>query len=206
MGLYSRYVLPRAINVVCRGRVNTVQRKRIVPRAEGRVLEVGFGSGLNIPFFDPSRVHSVVGLDPSEELVRMAERTVAESAIPIEVIKGSGEDIPLGTASVDTVLTTYTLCTIPDVARALGEMARVLRPGGRLIFCEHGIAPDPNVRRWQDRLNPYWGRIAGGCHLNRDIPNLLQQGGFRVDDLDARYLPGWRPGAFNYLGSATPIA
>lgn len=131
---------------------------------------------------------------------------MAGARFPVEFIGLSGEDIPLDNNSMDTVVTTYTLCTIPDAAKALSEMRRVLKPDGKLLFAEHGRAPDAAVRRWQDRLNPLWMRIAGGCHLNRDIPALIQAAGFAVERLEQGYLRGPRPMMFNYLGSATPQA
>jgi len=180
------------------------QREKIVPSARGRVLEVGLGSGLNLPYYDSDRVEHVVGLDPSPEITRMAAKAVAQVPFEVELLAAGGEEIPLDSDSVDTVLITYTLCTIPQPTPALREMARVLRPGGRLLFCEHGLAPDPGVRRWQKRINPLWRRVGGGCHLDRDITALLIEGGFKIEGLETRYIPGWRPASFNYWGSATP--
>jgi ubiquinone/menaquinone biosynthesis C-methylase UbiE len=181
---------------------NMRRREKIVPLARGRVLEVGVGSGLNLPFYDADKVTRVWGLDPSPEMIRMA-RTVAEAApFEVEFVGLPIEKIPLDDGTVDTVVVTYTLCTIPDPEPALWQMARVLKPGGELIFCEHGLAPDPGVRRWQDRINPIWKRLGGGCHLNRDIPELIRRGGFQIRDLETMYLPGWRPASFNYWGTA----
>jgi ubiquinone/menaquinone biosynthesis C-methylase UbiE len=179
------------------------QREKVVPSARGRVLEVGIGSGLNLPYYDTTEVERVFGLDPSTEITRMAAAAASQAHFDVEFLTAGAEDIPLDSASVDTVLVTYTLCSIPRVVQALREMARVLRPGGRLLFCEHGSAPDANVRRWQDRIDPLWSRVGGGCHLNRDIPALLGQGGFEIEDLETMYLPGWRPASFNYWGSAS---
>lgn len=203
MGLYSRFVLPRVIDVVCSTRPTMRQREKVVPSAHGRVLEVGIGSGLNLPYYDASAVERVVGLDPSPEITRMALGAAARAPFEVEFLTAGSEDIPLDAKSVDTVLVTYTLCTIPRAVQALREMARVLKPGGRLLFCEHGLAPDANVRRWQERINPVWRRVGGGCHLNRDIPALLREGGFEIEDLETMYLPGWRPATFNYWGRAT---
>ena len=203
MGFYNRFVLPRVIDLACSTKPTMRQRKKVVPSARGRVLEIGIGSGLNLPFYDAALVERVFGLDPSPEITRMAASAAAQAPFEVEFLNTGGEDVPLDSESVDTVVITYTLCTIPEVVRALREMSRVLRPGGRLLFCEHGLAPDPNVRRWQDRIDPLWRRVAGGCHLNRDIPALLREGGFDIDKLETMYLPGWRPASFNYWGSAT---
>ena len=202
MGLYARYVLPRLVHLACSAEPNMRQRQKVVPQASGRVLEVGVGSGLNLSFYDPTRVTKVWALEPSPELRRMAKAAAAAASVDVEVIGLPAEEIPLEDASVDTVLITYTLCTIPDPVRALRQMARVLAPGGRLIFCEHGAADDPQVRWWQDRLTPVWRRLGGGCHLNRQIPVLIEAAGFRIEVLDTMYLPGWRPATFNYWGSA----
>ena len=204
MGFYDRHILPHVINLACGVKPIRYQRQKVVPQAEGCVLEVGIGSGLNLPFYDAAKVDKLWGLEPAPEIRRMAEKKAAGSPFPVEFIDLPGETIPLDRASVDTVVITYTLCTIPDAVRALVEMRRVLKPGGQLLFAEHGRAPDATVRRWQDRLTPIWKRIGGGCHLNRDIPELLRQGGFAVDRLETMYLPGPRPMTFNYWGAAVP--
>ena len=204
MGFYDRHILPHVINLACGVKPIRYQRQKVVPQAEGRVLEVGIGSGLNLPFYDPARVEKLWGLEPAPEIRRMAEKAAAGAPFPVEFIDLPGETIPLEPGSVDTVVITYTLCTIPDAVRALHEMRRVLKPGGQLLFAEHGRAPDASVRRWQDRLTPIWKRIGGGCHLNRDIPKLLEQGGFAIDRLETMYLPGPRPMTFNYWGAAVP--
>lgn len=202
MGIYEKYVLPKVIHFVCGTKPITYQRRKVVPQAEGVVLEIGIGSGHNLPHYDPSRVTKVLGLDPSSGMTQIATRAAAKVPFDVEFLDLPGEKIPIDDASVDTVLMTYTLCTIPDTETALRQMSRVLKPGGKLIFCEHGAAPDPSVRRWQDRLDPLWGRIGGGCHLNRMIPDLIEQGGFKIDDLESMYIPGWRPASFNYWGAA----
>jgi ubiquinone/menaquinone biosynthesis C-methylase UbiE len=204
MGFYSKYVLPKLVHFTCGSKPTTRQRNKVVPLARGRVLEVGVGSGLNFPFYDPTSVSKVWGLDPSPELIRMAEQAALAVPFEVEFIGLPSDVIPLADDSVDTVLITYTLCTIPDTTPALREMSRVLRPGGRLVFCEHGAAPDASVRRWQDRVNPLWRRLSGGCELNRPIPALIERGGFRIAGLDTMYIPGWRPACFNYWGIATP--
>ena len=202
MSFYNRRILPTIVNFACSMKPAIHQRKQVVPDAQGIVLEVGIGTGLNLPYYDPARVAKVVGLDPSIEMTGIA-RNVADS-VPFEVefIHLPGEEIPLDSNSIDTVLMTYTLCSIPDTQTALRQMNRVLKPGGKLIFCEHGAAPNVNIRRWQDRLNPIWGRLGGGCRLNREIPELLEAGGFEISELQAKYIPGWRPASFNYWGCA----
>ena len=204
MGLYRRYILPRVVHFTCGLKPNMRQREKVVPRARGRVLEIGIGSGLNLPYYDSAKVSKLWGLDPSPEMIRMAKRTAGSLPFEVEFIGLPGDEIPLADHSVDTVVVTYTLCTIPDTAPALRQMNRVLRPGGELIFCEHGAAPDASVRRWQDRLNPIWKQLGGGCNLNRPIPMLIEAGGFRITSLDTMYLPGWRPASFNYWGTAVP--
>ena len=204
MGFYDRHILPHVINLACGMKPIRYQRKKVVPQARGRVLEIGIGSGLNLPFYDPARVEMLWGLEPSEEIRRMAETAAAGLPFPVEFIGLPGETIPLDAGSVDTVVTTYTLCTIPDAVAALREMRRVLKPDGQLLFSEHGRAPDAAVRRWQDRLTPMWKLIGGGCHLNRDIPELLRQGGFALPWLETMYVPGPRPMSFTYWGAAVP--
>lgn len=204
MGLYSRYILPKVVHFTCGLKPSMRQREKVVPRARGRVLEVGIGSGLNLPFYDPANVTKVWGLDPSPEMTHMAERIAHAVRFDVEFISLPGDEIPLADDSVDTVLVTYTLCTIPETILALRQMRRVLRSDGELIFCEHGAAPDANVRRWQNRLTPLWRRLGGGCHLNRPIPALIEAGGFRITSLDTMYIPGWRPASFNYWGTAVP--
>jgi SAM-dependent methyltransferases len=175
-----------------------------VPLAQGRVLEVGIAPGLNMRYYDKTRVTKIVGLDPGLELQPLARQRIAQAGLEVELVGLSAEKIPLPDASFDTVLITYTLCTIPDALAALKEMRRVLKPTGRLLYCEHGRAPDASVRRWQERLQPLWGKVAGGCHLGRDIPALLQAAGFRLPEPHTRYLPGPRPFTFHYWGEALP--
>ncbi len=203
MGLYSEYILPKVVHFTCSMTPNMRQREKVVPLAHGRVLEVGVGTGLNFPYYDASKVSKVWGLDPSPRMTQMAQEAARGMPFDVDFIGLPGDEIPLEDGSVDTVLVTYTLCTIPETQPALRQMARVLRPGGKLIFCEHGASPDPDVRRWQDRINPIWKRLGGGCHLNRAIPNLIEQAGFRIAALETMYIPGWRPASFNYWGTAT---
>jgi ubiquinone/menaquinone biosynthesis C-methylase UbiE len=178
-------------------------RQRVIGAAEGRVLEIGIGSGMNLPLYG-SAVKLVIGLEPSSELLRMARARVEAATRPTALLDASAEAIPLDTGSVDTVVTTWTLCTIPNAARALGEMRRVLRPGGRLLFVEHGRAPEPGVAGWQDRLDPLWSRLAGGCHLNRKIDDLINGNGFQIESLENARLPGPRTHTFLYQGRAKP--
>jgi SAM-dependent methyltransferase len=203
MGLYTRFILPKVVEFTCSMKPSMRQRAKVVPFALGSVLEVGFGSGLNLPFYDNTKVQHVWALDPSREMWTLAEERVRGAGIPVEFLNATAEEIPLPNRSADTVLVTFTLCSLPDVQRALREMARVLKQGGELVFCEHGLAPDENVRRWQNRLNPIWKAFGGGCNLNRPIPSLLEQGGFRLREMSSMYIPGWRPASFNYWGRAS---
>jgi ubiquinone/menaquinone biosynthesis C-methylase UbiE len=205
MGVYQRYVLPRMIHCVCGGAVVERQRRLVVPAARGRVLEVGFGSGLNLPHYDRSRVEWIWALEPSAEMRALAAPRVSASGLDVRMLDLPGEALPLPDASVDTVLVTFTLCTIADPGAALAQMRRVLRPGGRLLFCEHGAAPDAGVRRWQDRLNGAWRRFGGGCNLNRAMLPLIESAGFRIIDAHSGYLPGTpRFAGYNTWGTAGP--
>ena len=204
MNWYEKYMLPKLLHWACGTEPVLRQRQKVVPLARGRVLEIGIGSGLNLPFYDPAKVDRVWGLEPSAPMRTMAEKAATEVPFKVDFIELPGEEIPLESNSVDTVLVTYTLCTIPDVQQALAGMRRVLKPEGELLFCEHGLAPDENVRRWQERVDPLWQRIAGGCHLNRAIPSLIEQGGFTIKRLETMYLPGWKSATFNYWGAAVP--
>jgi ubiquinone/menaquinone biosynthesis C-methylase UbiE len=204
MGIYDTYVLPHVINLACGSGDIAKQRRKVVPLATGRVLEVGMGPGLNLPFYDRSSVELVWGLEPSEGMRRKAAGALAATDLDVRWLDLPGEEIPLDDDSVDTVVLTYTLCSIAGWEQALGQMRRVLKPGGRLLFSEHGEAPDDSVRRWQHRIDPMWTRLAGGCHITRRIPDLIDQGGFRIDRLDEGYLPGPKIGAFHSWGGATP--
>jgi ubiquinone/menaquinone biosynthesis C-methylase UbiE len=205
MSFYEERVLPHLIDLACSAKPNRKQREKIVPLAEGEVLEIGFGSGLNLPFYDARKVHKIWGLEPSEGMRRKAQPMVEASGLNVEFIDLPGESIPLETNSVDTVLVTYSLCTIPDAVAALDGMRRVLKPGGSLLFCEHGIAPDESVRRMQCRLNSAWSRVAGGCNMNRDIPDLLAKGGFEVSIDERMYIPGLKILCYNYWGRAIAV-
>ncbi len=181
------------------------QREKVVPLAEGKVLEIGIGSGLNLPFYSAEQVHHVWGLDPSPEMLALARKYLGTVEFAVEFIEAGAEEIPLDDGIVDTVLVTYTLCTVPQILLALGEIHRVLGQQGKLIFCEHGEAPDVKVKQWQDRLNPAWKRISGGCNLNRAIPSLLKKADFKIQGMESDYLPGWKPASFNYWGTASPF-
>ncbi|MCF8157007.1 MAG: methyltransferase domain-containing protein [Rhodoferax sp.] len=199
---YERHILPTALDVVCGMPMMGRMRQLVVPRARGRVLEVGIGTGLNMRYYDKSRVTHITGLDPALQLHPLAQERIAQSGLLVDLVGVSAERIPLPDASFDTVVITYTLCTIPNPQAALREMRRVLAPTGRLLYCEHGRAPDASVQRWQMRLQPVWGPLAGGCQLGRDIPALLTEAGFVLPDLQSRYLPGPRPFTFHYWGEA----
>jgi ubiquinone/menaquinone biosynthesis C-methylase UbiE len=204
MGFYDRQIMPRFINCACGSKPIMKQRAKLVPQAAGIVLEIGIGTGHNLPFYDPARVDRLIGLDPSEESWVLADERARDVDFDVEFIGLPGEQIPLDDASVDTIVVTYSLCTIPDPIKALQGMAKVLRPGGRLLFCEHGQAPDAGVRKWQDRINPLWRKIAGGCNLNRDILTLLQESNFMVGDMESMYLPNTpRIAGYNVWGDAT---
>ncbi|WP_237066960.1 class I SAM-dependent methyltransferase [Microbulbifer guangxiensis] len=203
MGFYSEHCLPRLLDFACGMGPIEAQRRLVVPAARGRVLEVGMGSGLNLPFYDPDRVELVWGLEPSAGMRARAAKRVAGAGVPVRWLDLPSEQIPLENDSVDTVLLTYTLCTIADWQRALDEMRRVLKPGGLLLFSEHGAAPDAGVRRWQDRLNPFWRRAFGGCNLNRPVPRLLESGGFHLREMESGYLLSPRFAGFNYWGAAS---
>lgn len=202
MGFYDSVILPKLLHLACGLGVVNDQRNKVVPFATGRVLEVGIGSGLNLPYYTRDRIEKITGLDPSGEMLEMAQRAATEVDLQVDFITGSAEQLPLPDRSVDTVLVTYTMCTIPDINAALAEMRRVLKPGGELIFCEHGLSNDERVRRWQDRMDGFWGRFTGGCHLNRDIPALIEQAGFQIKSLEHAYIPGWKPACFNFFGRA----
>ncbi len=207
MGIYDRYVLPCLIGMACSCRPVTMQRAKIVPQAEGVVLELGFGSGLNLPHYDQARVAKLYALEPAEGMLVRGRTSARGAPFPVEILPETAEQLSLPAASVDTVVVTYTLCSIPDAVAALQGARRALKPGGRLLFCEHGLAPDAGVRRWQQRIEPLWRVIGGGCRLTRDIPSLIQAGGFEIEVLDTMYLPrAPRWSGFNYWGAARPLA
>jgi ubiquinone/menaquinone biosynthesis C-methylase UbiE len=201
MSLYERFVVPRLIDLAMRQQPILKYRRKVVPAARGRVLEIGVGSGRNLPLYREG-VSEVIGIDPSERLLDMARERAAGAAVPVSLRRGSATAIELGDANVDTVVMTWTLCSIPDPLAALEEMRRVLKPGGRLLFIEHGLSADPGVARWQHRLTPMWRRLAGGCHLDRKIDDLVRAAGFELPELRTEYAPGPRPMTYMYEGRA----
>jgi len=202
MGFYNRYILPCCLDKTCSIGPITKQREKVVPHAKGVVLEIGIGSGLNLPHYNPANVSKIIGVDPDDPIWNRGQARRTACPIPIERIGLSGEDIPLENNTADTVVVTYTLCTIPDPIKALHEMGRILKPGGQVLFTEHGKAPDENIHKWQNRIDPYWKKIAGGCHSGRDIPALFRSAGLHLDRLDEMYIPGPKVLAYNYWGAA----
>jgi ubiquinone/menaquinone biosynthesis C-methylase UbiE len=201
MGFYHDHIVPHLINLAMRNRLLKEYRERIVSLAEGRVLEIGIGSGMNLPYYT-DRATEIIGLEPHPKLLKRAsQKSRRDRAMLIE---GSAESIPLDRASVDTIVITWTLCSIPDLATALSEMRRVLRPGGQLLLVEHGLAPDEKVRTWQHRLTPLWKRLAGGCHLDRPIADVVESAGFRMKNLQTGYMAGPKLMTFMYEGVAAP--
>ena len=202
--LYEKYALPKILDCSCSTKPVNYQRNKIVPLAKGKVLEIGIGSGLNMPYYEGSSVEKVIGLDPSEELNEIALKKAKDTKLNIDFILNGAEEISLPNNSIDTVLVTYTLCTIPQVSEALNEMKRVLKDDGMFLFCEHGIAPDKNIVNWQNRINPLWGKLFGGCNINRDIPKIIQQSGLKINKLEQMYLPSTpKIVGYNYWGMAT---
>ena len=203
MSFYEKYILPRFLNCACASEPITYQRKKVVPLAEGKVLEVGIGSGLNLPFYDKAKIKEVWGIDPSKELTFMAEKVALKEDIKVNIISSSAEEIPLPNEYFDSILITYTMCTIPDVLKANKEIKRVLKKDGKLIFCEHGLSPDEKIQKWQNRINPLWGKIAGGCNINRSIPQLIRDSGFDIIEMEEMYLPKTpKIAGYNYWGYA----
>ncbi len=203
MSLYDKYVLPTMIDCACSMPEVMAARREVVPRCRGTVLEVGMGSAINLPLYQADQVDYIWGLEPSTGMRRKAQKNLAASALEVRWLDLPGEQIPLADNSVDTVLLTFTLCTIPDWRSALLQMQRVLKPGGQLLFCEHGLSADAGVARWQNRLTPLWRRLAGGCHLNRPIDQLLREGGFVIDEIEQHYLEkSPRIAGYIYRGSA----
>lgn len=205
MGFYRNAVLPRLCDLAMRNRRFKPYRQRVIAAAEGRVLEIGVGSGLNLNLYRPAAAE-ILALEPDAKLIGMAERNAKNAARSVRFLEASAEQIPLENSTADTVVTTWTLCTIPRAGLALAEMRRILKPSGKLLFVEHGLAPEQNVQTWQNRLTPIWQRISGGCHLNRPITHLIESAGFKIDRLETGYMPG--PGlrilTFIYEGSARP--
>jgi ubiquinone/menaquinone biosynthesis C-methylase UbiE len=204
MGVYERWIVPRLLDLAMRNRLLHHYRQQTIASARGLVLEVGVGSGVNLPLYGPAVTH-VFGLDPSPELLRLASRRAADVVIPVSLLRASAEDLPVADAVFDTIVMTWTLCSIPNPMAALTEMRRVLRPGGRLIFVEHGLSPEIRTARWQRRLMPYWKRISGGCHLDRKTDDLIRAAGFQVGAVETGYMKGPKPWTFMYQGSAKNV-
>tara|TARA_Y100000996_G_scaffold190124_1_gene148605 strand:- start:2716 stop:3339 length:624 start_codon:yes stop_codon:yes gene_type:complete len=201
---YENYVLPKLLDTCCSTKPVNYQREKIVPNASGTVLEIGIGSGLNIPFYNISKIDKIYGLDPSIQLCKKAIKKAEEINMNIDFLFEGAEEIKLKSNSIDTVVITYTLCSIPNPMDALKEIKRVMRSDGNILFCEHGIAPDIKVSKWQNRINPIWGKLFGGCNINRDIPSIISNSGFKVQNLEQMYLPSTpKIVGYNYWGSAS---
>jgi ubiquinone/menaquinone biosynthesis C-methylase UbiE len=204
MSFYNERVLPHVINLSMRNRELLPYRERVIAQATGRVLEVGVGSGLNLPIYG-AQVREIIGVEPSARLISMAQRVAERAKAPVRFLAGSAESLPLDTGSVDTVVMTWTLCSIPNAITAMKEMRRVLHKDGQLLFVEHGLSPESNVQKWQNRLTPVWKTIGGGCHLNRPIRALIENGGFSMSQLDTGYMKGPKPMTYLYEGRALPV-
>ena len=200
MSLYQKYLLPKLLNWAMKAPALSKLRSELIPSAEGKVLEVGIGSGLNLPHYDG--ISGLIGLEPSEELQNLAEDMLIQTHFPSEMLTGSAEDIPLESNTFDTVVMTWTLCSVTDPVLALSEIKRVIKPGGKVIFAEHGKSPDQNIRKLQKTLNPVWSRIAGGCQLNREIVELYESSGFKFKSMERGYLEGPKFATYNYRGVA----
>ena len=200
---YEKYVLPKLLDCCCSTKPINYQRNKVVPNASGNVLEIGIGSGLNLPFYEKSKINNLYGIDPSSELCDMAKKTASDNKIDVNLLINGAEEIELPKDSIDTVVMTYTLCTIPNPTDALKEIKRVMKVDAKMLFCEHGTAPDKNIIKWQNRINPIWGKLFGGCNINRDIPNILKESGFKINTLDQMYLPSTpKIVGYNYWGEA----
>jgi ubiquinone/menaquinone biosynthesis C-methylase UbiE len=203
MSLYRDRILPHLIHFAMRKRELADYRARLLSRAKGRVLEIGIGSGLNLPFYTPA-VDELLGLEPSARLADMARNAAVASELPVAILRGGAERIPLEGHIIDTVVTTWTLCSIQDVAQGLAEIRRVLKPGGALLFVEHGLAPEAHISKWQRRLTPLWTPVSGGCHLDRPIARLIENAGFEMEALKTGYMNGPKLATFLYEGIARP--
>jgi len=202
VNLYNKYILPKAIDWACSQKPSMKQREKIIPLASGNVLEIGVGSGLNLPFYSKN-IEKLTAIDPSKELWNRTLVNLKTLPFDFEFLIAEAENIPATNNSFDTIVITYTLCTIPNLQSAFLEIKRVLKPNGKLLFCEHGKAPDTFVQKYQTAINPVWKRIGGGCNLNRDIPTIIKANGFTIQTLETMYLPGWKPASYNYWGIAT---
>lgn len=203
MGFYDDRIVPHLVRLSMRQATLVPYRRRLIPTAAGRVVEIGVGTGENLRLYS-TQADRVIALDPSSRLLSMAREAAQEATVPVELMKGSAQELPLADKCADTVVMTWTLCSIPDPSRALREIRRVLAESGRLLFVEHGRSPDPKVSRWQDRLTPFWKRMTGGCHLNRPMRLLIEEAGFRLEGIDTGYMQGPKPMTFMYEGCARP--
>jgi len=176
------------------------QREKVVPLAKGKVLEIGIGSGLNLPYYNPENVDHIIGIDPSPDMWKLNEW---RGEIDVDYVNASAEDLQFADHIFDSVVCTYTLCTIPDPNKALQEIKRVLKPKGKFIFTEHGLAPDEKVSQTQNRINPYWKKLGGGCNLNRNIEILISDNALHFQSINKMYIPGWKPASYNYWGVAS---
>jgi ubiquinone/menaquinone biosynthesis C-methylase UbiE len=204
MNFYDRHILPRLIQCSCGAPMVTELRKRVVPEAQGEVLEVGCGGGLNFPLYRRGRVRRVTAIDPAPPMLDRARRAAERSGVPIELTQAAAEALPFPDGTFDTVVVTFTLCSVREHGRSLAEMKRVLRPNGRLIFAEHGLAPDPGVQRWQRRIEPLWSRLAGGCRLTRPVRQAIAAAGFEIVSGEGRYLPAPKVLGWAEWGAARP--
>ena len=201
MSLYQKYILPKLLNLAMKAPALSKLRSELIPFAKGKVLEIGLGSGLNLPHYRD--ISELIALEPSEELLALVQENSGEPKFPTEMLKASAEDIPLDSNTFDTVVMTWTLCSVTDPISALSEIKRVIKPGGNVIFAEHGQSPDENIRKWQRRINPVWSRIAGGCQLNREIEILYESSGFKFKSIERGYIEGPKFATYNYRGIAT---
>jgi len=203
MNLYDKYILPHLLNCSCNTKPFVLQREKVIPLAKGKVLEVGIGSGLNLPFYEKGNIEEIWGLDPSEELLLMAKKKAKTEHMDVQFLNASAESIELDDNFFDTVIVTYTMCTISNLNQALSEMKRVMKTDGRLIFCEHGASPEQEVFTWQNRMNSVWSKISGGCNINKDIPSIIESSGLVVSQLETMYLPKTpKMLGYNYWGFA----
>ncbi len=200
--LYDKYVLPKVVNWACKSKPTMYQRAKIIPLASGKVLEIGIGSGLNLTYYNHKKVDTLIGIDPSVETWELNKNKVEHLKFNFNFVKAFAEELPFQEKTFNNIVITYSLCTIKDPQTALAEVIRVLKPNGKLLFCEHGLAPDDQIAYWQNKINPYWKRIGGGCNLNKNIPQLITKNGFKITQLDTMYIPGWKPASFNYWGVA----
>ncbi len=203
MSFYEKKILPKVLDLLCGSSPINYQRKKIVPKVSGNVLEIGIGSGLNLPHYNVSNISNITALDPAEELTDIAKKRISELDLDIDVINCGAEEIPLESKSFDSILVTYTLCSIENLDDSMKEIRRVIKDDGTLFFCEHGIAPDLKTKNWQNRINPIWKRLMGGCNINRDIPEIISNSKLEIVDQETMFLPGTpRIAGFNYWGTA----